>query len=152
MSRRRIPDASVEHIGSTAVSSYDGNGVVDLILLCTPGRLAEARDTLDHLGVQRHVGPNAFPEERPVRIGSLQHDGQSFGLHVHVIAADSSEADEQRRFRHALRGDPSLVAEYVAQKRAVLSAGVADSDAYNRGKESLIRAILDGPAGADRGR
>ena len=149
--RRRIPDARVEHIGSTAVPSCDGKGVVDLMLLYPPGRLATARDTLDRLGFQRHVGPNAFPEERPVRIGTLEHDGDTFRLHVHVIAADSPEADEQLRFRDALRADPALVADYVARKRAVLATGVADADAYNRGKESLIRAILGGQEATDPG-
>lgn len=150
--RERMPDASVEHIGSTAVPACDGKGVVDLMLLYPPGRLEAARDALDGLGFQRHVGPNAFPEERPVRIGTLKHDGETFRLHVHVIAADSPEAAEQLRFRDALRADPSLVAEYVARKLAVLASGVADGDAYNRGKESLIRDVLDGPSAADRGR
>ena len=149
--RERMPDAQVEHVGSTAVPGCDGKGVVDIMLLYPPGRLAAARDTLDRLGFQRHVGPNAFPEERPVRIGTVEHDGETFRLHVHVIADDSPEAAEQLRFRDALRADPALVAEYVARKRAVLAAGVSDGDSYNRGKESLIRRILGGSSTTESG-
>jgi GrpB-like predicted nucleotidyltransferase (UPF0157 family) len=87
--RSRMPDAKVEHIGSTAVPGCDGNGVVDLMMLYAPGRHSVVRETLDQLGFQRHIGPNAFPEERPVRIGTLQHDGETFRLHVHVTAAES---------------------------------------------------------------
>ena len=146
--RGRMPDAEVEHVGSTAIPGCAGKGVVDLMLLYAPGRLAAARDTLDELGFQRHVRPGAFPEERPVRIGTLAHDGETYRLHVHVIAADSPEVDEQRRFRDALRADPALVEDYVARKRAVIVAGATDGNDYNLGKESFIHRVLDGPSAA----
>jgi GrpB-like predicted nucleotidyltransferase (UPF0157 family) len=144
----RMPDATVEHIGSTAIPGCAGKGVVDLMLLYPPGGLAAARDTLDALGFQRQrPRPNAFPEERPVRVGTIDHDGTTFRLHVHVLAADAPEVAAQRRFRDRLRADPALVAEYVANKRAVLAAGIADADAYNLGKDRFIKGVLgDAPS------
>jgi GrpB-like predicted nucleotidyltransferase (UPF0157 family) len=133
---------TVEHVGSTAVPACAGKGVVDLMLLYPPGRLAAARDAVDGLGFQRHDRPGAFPEERPVRIGTLAYDGETFRLHVHVIAADSPEVAEQRRFRDRLRADPALVADYVARKRAVLAAGVTDGGTYNQGKDEFIQGVL----------
>lgn len=147
--RRRMPEAQVEHVGSTAIPGCAGKGVTDLMLLYPPGHLAEARDTLDGLGFQRHDLPAAFSEERPVRIGTIAHDGETFRLHVHVIAADAPEAEEQRRFRDRLREDPALVAEYVARKRAVLAGGVADANEYNQGKEAFIQGVLSDPAPAE---
>jgi GrpB-like predicted nucleotidyltransferase (UPF0157 family) len=138
----RMPDAIVEHTGSTAIPGCDGKGVVDLMLLYQPGRLAAGRDTLDSLGFQRHDHPGAFPEERPVRIGTIEHDGETFRLHVHVIAADSPEVSEQRAFRDTLRANPALVAEYVARKRAVLAGGVTDGNDYNLGKDDFIKRVL----------
>ena len=141
---RRLPMAQVEHIGSTAVPGCAGKGVVDLMLLYPPGHLAAARDAVDALGFQRHDRPGAFPEERPVRIGMIEHDGDRFRLHVHIIAADAPEVAAQRRFRDRLRADPALVAAYVARKRAVLTAGVADSAGYNGGKAAFIQRVIDG--------
>ena len=140
--RRRLPDVRVEHVGSTAIPGCDGKGVVDLMLLYPPGRLAEARDAVDGLGFQRHTAPGAFPEERPVRIGTIRHDDETFRLHVHVVAADAPEAARQLHFRDTLRADPTLVAEYVAGKRAVLAGGVADSDQYNQGKDAFIKRVM----------
>lgn len=51
--RDRMPDACVEHGGSSAIPGCDGKGVVDLLLMYLPGRLAAARDALDGLGFQR---------------------------------------------------------------------------------------------------
>ncbi len=143
--RERMAEVVVEHVDSTAVPGCAGKGVVDLMVLYPPGHLAAARDAVDGLGFQRHVAPGAFPEERPVRIGTIVHDGDTFRLHVHIIAADSPEVAEQRRFRDRLRADPALVAAYVARKRAVLAEGVVDGGGYNRGKESFIQGVLGGP-------
>jgi GrpB-like predicted nucleotidyltransferase (UPF0157 family) len=115
------------------------------MLLYPPGCLATARDLLDGLGFQRHELPGAFPESRPVRIGTIDHDGTTFRLHVHVIAADAPEVAEQLRFRDRLRADPALVAEYVAIKQAVLAEGVSTGGEYSAGKDSFIRRVLDAP-------
>lgn len=139
-----MPEAHVEHVGSTAVPGCAGKGMIDLMLLYPPGYLSTARDPTDALGFQRHVRPGAFPEERPVRIGTVVYHGEPFRLHVHIIAADSPEVAEQRRFRDRLRADPALVAAYVARKRAVLAAGVTDSGSYNQGKAGFIRGVLGG--------
>ncbi len=142
--QRRLPLAHVEHIGSTAVPGCAGKGVVDLMLLYPPSHLAAARDAVDALGFQRHDRPGAFPEERPVRIGMIEHDGERFRLHVHIIAANAPEVAIQRRFRDRLRADPALVAAYVARKRAVLAAGLADSAGYNEGKAVFIQRVIGG--------
>ena len=140
----QMPDATVEHIGSTAIPECDGKGVVDLMLLYPPGRLAAGRETLDRLGFQRHDRPGAFSDDRPVRIGTIDHDGETFRLHVHVIAADAPEVVHQRAFRDTLRADPTFVAEYVARKRAVLAGGVSDSNDYNLGKDDFIKGVIHG--------
>src|SRR4051794_20987782 len=83
-----LPGVVVEHVGSTAVPGCAGKGVVDLMVLYPPGRLPAVRDTLDELGFQRQTTRDPFPEGRPMRIGSVDHDGTRFLLHTHVIAAD----------------------------------------------------------------
>ena len=138
----RMPDARVEHIGSTAVPGCAGKGIVDLQLLYPPGRLAAARDTLDGLGFQRQTGLDPFPEERPLRVGTIAHDGEVYRLHVHVVAEDDAEAEDFRRFRDRLRTDPALLAEYVASKQAALASGVPNNIAYGQAKEPVILKVL----------
>src|SRR5688572_21181237 len=95
----RMPDARVEHIGSTAVEGCAGKGIVDLQLLYPPGRLAAARETLDGFGFQRQTGIDPFPEERPLRVGTIEDDGAIYRLHVHVVAEEDAEAEDLRHFR-----------------------------------------------------
>jgi GrpB-like predicted nucleotidyltransferase (UPF0157 family) len=142
----RMPDARVEHIGSTAVEGCAGKGIVDLQLLYPPGRLAAARETLDGLGFPRQTGLDPFPEERPLRVGTIDDDGAIYRLHVHVVAEDDAEGEDLRHFRDRLRADPALLAEYVASKQAALASGVPNNIAYGQAKAPVIRRALAGRA------
>jgi GrpB-like predicted nucleotidyltransferase (UPF0157 family)/mannose-6-phosphate isomerase-like protein (cupin superfamily) len=137
-----LAGAVVEHIGSTSVPGCAGKGVVDLMLVYPDGQLAAARDVLDALGFQRQTGRDPFPEDRPMRKGSLMHDGRAFNLHVHVIAASSPEVQQLRAFRDRLRADPNLVAAYVAAKRAIVADGCTDRLDYCNRKSLFVTEAL----------
>jgi RimJ/RimL family protein N-acetyltransferase/GrpB-like predicted nucleotidyltransferase (UPF0157 family) len=137
-----VPDCVIEHIGSTAVPGLAGKGVVDLMLLYPPGRLAAAREALDRLGFQRQSNRDPFPEDRPMRIGSVDYDGERFRLHVHVVAEDAAEVSEVRAFRDGLRADGALRAGYVACKRGILAAGVTDTVDYSYRKGDFVQDVL----------
>ncbi|MGA7500967.1 MAG: GrpB family protein [Isosphaeraceae bacterium] len=137
-----LPDVRVEHVGSTAVPGCAGKGVVDLMILYPPGQLPEVREGLDALGFQRQTGRNPFPEDRPLRLGSIEFDSTRFRLHAHVIAVDSPEVLELRTFRDRLRGEPLLLEQYVALKRKIIAQGVTDSLDYSIRKGEFIAGIL----------
>ena len=136
--RSELPDLAVEHFGSTAVPGCSGKGVVDLMILYPEGRLEDVKKVLDGLGFQRQSTRDPFPEDRPMRVGSLPYDGCTFRLHVHVIAADSPEVVSLRAFRDRLRADPVLVAAYVEQKRRIIAAGITDTVEYCERKGEFI--------------
>ena len=121
------PELIVEHIGSTAVPGLSGKGVVDLMVLYPPGGLERAKAVLDELGFQRQGTRDPWPESRPMRLGALSFDGETFRLHAHVIADGDEEVAVLRGFRDRLRGDARLRAAYVERKRAILGSGVTDT-------------------------
>ena len=106
-------------------------GTLDLVI---PYRddthLAAINDALFALGFGRQRNRDPFPETRPMRIGAIEHEGETYLLHVHVVPDGTHHLVELVDFRDRLRADPALVAEYVAAKRAVLDAGVRDGDDY----------------------
>ena len=137
-----LPDVKVEHVGSTSVPGCAGKGVVDLMILYPPGRLPEVKDVLKSLGFQQQTGRDPFPEERPMRIGSIDYDGTRFRLHAHVIPVDSPEVLELRTFRDRLRGESMLLEQYIALKRKIIAEGVTDSLDYSIRKGEFIAGIL----------
>ena len=137
-----LPQVHAEHVGSTAVPGCAGKGIVDLMIPVAEGELQTVQQLLDRLGFQPQPGPDPFPEDRPMRVGSLVHDGETFLLHVHLLPATSPEVDEMRFFRACMRADPQLVAAYVARKREILAAGVTDSREYCRLKGEFVKSAL----------
>jgi GrpB-like predicted nucleotidyltransferase (UPF0157 family) len=87
----RLRALTVEHIGSTSVPGCAGKGILDLMVLYPPGQLEDARQVLADLGFQRQTTADPFPENRPMRTGSVQYQGNTFRIHAHVLAKDSSE-------------------------------------------------------------
>ena len=140
--RRADPSLSVEHVGSTSVPGCGGKGIIDLAVLYPEGLLAAARDTLDRLGFQKQGGPEPWPEDRPMRVGAVEHDGHIFRVHAHVITLDCDEHRELIRFRDTLRRDASLRRLYEAQKQSILARGVSDSIEYSKAKGIFVEAAL----------
>jgi GrpB-like predicted nucleotidyltransferase (UPF0157 family) len=135
----------VEHIGSTAVPGCWGKGIIDLLVSYAPGSLASARKTLDRLGFQRQSGPEAFPESRPMRVGSVAYLGRNYRLHAHVIAEGAAEALNLVRFRDLLRDNGLLRRAYEAEKRAILARGITQGSEYSKAKGDFIRYALGAP-------
>ena len=140
--RSRLPDARVEHVGSTAVPGLPGSGVVDLMLVSPPETLAKTADRLVRLGFKRSAATAARPPDRPLLLGSVEWRGRSYGLHLHVAPETSPEVREQLGFRDALRADPRLRRDYAAEKRRLAAVENADRWTYAAGKERWIGAVL----------
>ena len=139
----KLPDVLVEHIGSSSIPGCAGKGVIDLQVLYSPGELQAVKDALAVLGFQPQVSRDPWPEERPMRCGSIAHDGTTYRIHAHVIAADSPEVATNRAFRDRLRADPALRDAYVARKRAILASGVTDSLDYSIIKGDFVQGVLN---------
>jgi len=69
-----------------------------------------------------------------MRVACVEHAGQSFRMHAHVIALGSAEHQELVRFREALRVSPELRHDYEERKRAILARGIKDSVEYCKAK------------------
>ena len=140
--RTHLTQLRVEHVGSSAVPGCAGKNVIDLLIPVPDGEMENVKLLLQRLGFQPQPGPEPFPEERPMRVGSVLHEGQRFLLHVHAIPDQLPEVDDMRFFRSCLRADPELVRLYVARKREILAGGTTDSREYARLKGEFIRAVL----------
>jgi GrpB-like predicted nucleotidyltransferase (UPF0157 family) len=135
-------DVRVEHIGSTSVPGCAGKGIIDLLLMYRAGMLELAREELDQLGFQRQGGPDPFPENRPMRVASVEHVGRRYAVHVHVVENDSDEARDLLKFRDLLRRNEGLRRAYEMEKRAILARGISKSNEYSNAKGDFIRRVL----------
>ncbi|TMD06272.1 MAG: GrpB family protein [Chloroflexi bacterium] len=125
--RSRLPELQVEHVGSTAIPGCAGKGIIDIMAVYPDGMLEQARAAVDSLGFQPQTFGEPFPENRPMRVGTMRLHGRRYRIHVHVIAASSEEVDALRTFRdrgrlHQLGAVPGPAADRVAASAASRSA------------------------------
>ncbi|HUG14576.1 MAG TPA: GrpB family protein [Thermomicrobiales bacterium] len=140
----RLPWAKIEHVGSSAVPGCAGKGIIDLQISVSADELQPVKDALEELGFQRQRWGMVWPEERPMRVGAIEHDGASFRLHVHVVPEDNPDIDVMPRFRDTLRSHPALRDAYVAWKRAIIESGQSQADEYTIAKGMWIEQVLSG--------
>jgi mannose-6-phosphate isomerase-like protein (cupin superfamily) len=126
-----------------------GNAVVDPRGLRAFTVAAEFRPLLRSTGsVSRYVlsteaepdcdrlrRPHPVVPDRDIVLGGVRRGGA-------VRVLNSPEVAELRSFRDRLRGDPALLAQYVALKRRIIAEGVTDSLDYSIRKSEFIASIL----------
>jgi GrpB-like predicted nucleotidyltransferase (UPF0157 family) len=140
--RTKLDCVKVEHIGSTAIEGCDGKGIIDLMLLYPEGFLEKTKDVLSSLGFQPQPHKDPFPENRPMRVGSVDYKGLVFQIHAHVIKKDDAEALSTLKFRDMLRKDKRLRNRYIQCKRQILKMGITDSLDYCKAKNDFIEQSL----------
>jgi GrpB-like predicted nucleotidyltransferase (UPF0157 family) len=134
------PDLVVEHIGSTAVPTLPGKGIVDLSTEADPAEIPMLTQLLHGLGFQPQPGPDPWPPTRPMLVGAVIHDGEEFRIHLHLQPRGGTHPRDIA-FRDALRTDPQLLAEYTDLKRRITAAGTVDAFRYTHSKTSWILGV-----------
>ena len=132
----RLPRASVEHIGSTAIAGSLTKGDLDLLVYVAPADFPAAEAVL-----AEHFQRNSESLHNDV-FASFKDDGADLPLGIQ-LTCDEALRDEFVRFREALLRDPLLVAAYNDLKRA--SEGLP-MDEYRQRKDDFIRRVLEGSA------
>jgi GrpB-like predicted nucleotidyltransferase (UPF0157 family) len=113
-----------------------------LLVQYNTGCLEQARHTLDKIGFQRQPGAQAFPESRPMRVGSVEYFGRVYRIHVHLLERGTDEARALVRFRDLLRQNVCLRRTYESEKRAILARGLINGSEYADAKGEFIRRTL----------
>lgn len=132
--RDAVPEAAVEHIGSTAVPGLAAKDVVDLLV-------GVAADDVVH--VARLLAAAGFDLE-----GEHGHHCwlSSPGRHdrdavVHVVVHDSRSWHNRVAFRDLLRDDEDARRAYLEAKESAATSA-RDWDEYTRAKTSIVMELL----------
>jgi GrpB-like predicted nucleotidyltransferase (UPF0157 family)/protein-L-isoaspartate O-methyltransferase len=140
--RAALPGAEPVHFGSSAVPGLAGKNVVDLELECPAGALGETVEALAALGFAYAPDLAAPPAGWHLLRGSLEHEGERFRVHVHVLPAGSAHARGHRHLRDLLRADPALCDEYVALKRSLVARGITQPQEFSVAKGPWMAGVF----------
>ena len=124
-----LPDARVEHVGSTSVPGLAAKPVIDIVVI-PAASIEDAVGPLEHAGyVLRVVEPRHRMLRTPAR-----------DVHVHLWA-DAGEVRRHLLFRDWLREDATDCERYAAVKRELATREWGDMNDYADAKSPVITEI-----------
>lgn len=129
-----LPDAAIEHVGSTAVPDLDAKDVVDVLVGVAAGRLDPALAVLsdDGFDLEGSRADHAWL--------SLPTRARRETI-VHVVPAGETQWRDRIDFRDILRASPPARARYLALKRRLAGESTGWGP-YTAGKAELVQEIL----------
>lgn len=136
----------IEHIGSTAVPGLAAKPVIDIIILLPD--MAPAHAAMPALA---RLGYEFRPDvSNPVRL-FLRRVGAD-GVRTHHLHIHTDPGDVQRHilFRDRLRADEGTRHDYQALKRNLAIRYGDDREAYAKGKDAFIDAVVQAAGGPER--
>lgn len=136
------PTLQYEHIGSTAVPGLAAKPIIDLLLIPADGEwpAARLRATLAQLD---YVHWEDNPDPRHLFfVKGMPPFGERRTHHVHV--RPRADAAPILTFRDRLRARPELAQAYERLKRTLAARHPDDREAYTRGKDAFVSAVVAG--------
>ncbi|WP_206446383.1 GrpB family protein [Agrococcus sp. KRD186] len=131
---RLLPEAVIEHIGSTSVPDLPAKPVVDLAVGMPADRVDEATEVLAQHGFDHEGG-------RAGHTWLSSPDRSARAYVIHVLDLDGTGWERRLRFRDILRTDASARAKYLAVKQRSAASSVGWDD-YTQSKTAIVSELL----------
>lgn len=129
----------IEHVGSTAVPSLGGKGIIDIAIAVDRKTMKKVSEQLQSIGYE--FRPAFSTPERLYFITYLTDLEENRRYHIHLTYPENSEWKNFLRFRNYLRDHPQEAQEYAKLKeRAALEAN-GEGEKYRQLKEPIFKKI-----------
>src|SRR2546423_4459534 len=136
---------AIHHVGSTSIPGLPAKPIIDLLVVLREtsviGRFSSAMEALGYR--DRGECLDAEIPGTPGRFYFSKDQGGKRTHHTHVCAVGHVEIADKLAFRDYLRTNPRRAAEYGALKHELARRYRLDNIGYMRGKDPLIRTILE---------
>lgn len=130
-----LPQASVEHIGSTSVLGLPAKPVVDLAVGVPADQIADVTQLLVQHGFD-------LEGQKPRHSWLSLPDRTARQYVIHVLEQDGRQLQRRLLFRDTLRADAAARSRYLEVKRKA-AASSANWDEYTQAKTDVVHDILD---------
>lgn len=135
-----LPDAAIEHVGSTAVPGLGGKGIIDIAIAVPPESITATIKTVESLGYE-YKRAYSTPERHFLIQDRPDPEEGIRRYHVHVTFPESMDWIKFIHFRDHLRNNPEAMHEYAEIK--IMAAAVAgqDGEKYRLLKQPLFQKV-----------
>lgn len=134
---------AIEHAGSTAIPGLAAKPIVDIFIAVASIEVARATlvEPIEAIGyVYWAENPD---KERMFFVKGMPPYGARRTHHIHVLEPTSGSWQRALVFRDYLRQHPDEAKRYQQLKRDLALQYRSDREAYTRGKDSYVRAVVE---------
>lgn len=130
--------ACIEHVGSTAVPSLGGKGIIDIAIAVDKAMMEEAKSRLQELGYE--FRPSFSTADRFYFIIYLPDPEEgSRRYHVHLTYPQSKDWKDLTGFRDFLLSNPDALQEYAELKKKAAIEASQNGEKYRKAKEPMFQ-------------
>lgn len=135
--RKALPEARLEHVGSTSVPGLGGRGVLDIVLVAAPQESNRFYDKLLSIGYKDF--PYAYV--KPMLTGSAMYNGTVYPLMIYILPEDHEYVRGWLAFREYMAKHPEEVKNYEQVKKSAISSGKSDPRSYQDAKTPFLEEL-----------
>ena len=132
-----LPEARLEHVGSTSIPGLGGRRVLDIVIISRPEDQSRIREKLLANGFKDF--PYAYI--KPMLTGSAQYAGKEYPLLLYLLPEEHEYVVGWLRFRGYMRNHPEEVKRYAEVKRNAINAGKTDPRSYQESKTPYLEEV-----------
>jgi GrpB-like predicted nucleotidyltransferase (UPF0157 family) len=143
-----LPQAQIEHVGSTSIPGVGGKGIIDLCVSVPKKTLDGTSQIIQKLDYEFKLSGGVLDERLFHQKTVVYPDGHKQKFHLHLTYIDSKDWKDMITFRNFLQKNSNLAKEYSNIKhKAVLAARQFRNkkdkkEAYMNAKRPLINKIV----------
>lgn len=134
-----VPEATIEHIGSTSVPGLAAKPIIDLMMITE--RLAEIACDPSRIGDLGYEFRPALFADDPDHLFFVRDTDGVRTEHLHVIHPRSPKPQADRDFRDYLSSHPDAVRRYAEAKWTSAAANPHSRREYGDGKLAVLETI-----------
>ncbi len=130
---------AVEHVGSTAIPTLGGKGVVDIVIGVSQGTMEAKKKTLE---TQYEFRASGSTSDRFFFIKNYPYDKGTRLVHLHLVEKKNPEWKRLVGFRDYMLQHPEVLKAYIRIKKEALAFAQGEGEKYRAYKASFIESIL----------
>jgi GrpB-like predicted nucleotidyltransferase (UPF0157 family) len=138
--KKILPNANIEHVGSTAVPNLGGKGIIDILVSVPKSKINQ---TLRKLKLKRYIHlPSAGDEDRIFLEKTIKYSKLKRKIHLHLTHFNSKTWKTTIALRDYLRNHPDIAKEYEEIKKQAVKLAKGNGKIYRKYKHKFLNKIL----------
>lgn len=138
--RKVIPDATIEHVGSTAVQGLGGKGIIDIAIRIPGNKAEQFIRKLKKLGYESSK-EHAKNSERIFIKRTIKYAGEKRQVHVHLVL-NKEFWNSFILIRDYLRENTTESERYAKIKKEAIKYANGDGRRYREYKNDFLKSLL----------